>query len=133
MEPPSSAPTFVATPEAIRLPEDFQARVEALSATTVVHIPVALRAAHCDIATRTLGGALAGRELYRKLEQARAKLLLAPMPKGASQVGELRTRIETWTAGDYEGLLERIEQQKGPHRGEKLEGEECVLIARKKG
>jgi hypothetical protein len=47
-------------------------------------------------------------------------------------VGELKTRIELWAMRDYEGLLGRIEQPRGPPRGETPTREECVLIARKK-
>ena len=92
------------------LPDDFIARVRALSPSTILHIPVEFRARLCTIAAATLEGLVGGDERASKLEEARSKLLLGHCRKGANLRVELSTRLLTWFRGDFEALLIRAEE-----------------------
>ena len=65
----------------------------------------------CDITAVLLEGMNADDADSAKLEEARSKLILAHVPKGSSKPHELRLRFAAWTAGDFDGLLQRIKNQ----------------------
>ena len=99
------------------LPADFAKRVRSLPCTTVVGIPYALRARICEITAELLERMNAGDAAAGLLEESRSKLLLSPVPRGASRQHELRTRVGLWEAKNFEVLLKRIEEQRAASCG----------------
>ena len=91
------------------LPADFLARVRDLSPQTLVHVPGAYRQRLCVITAACVDGCNVGDTSAAVLEQARSKLLLAPVPKGCSMSAELGTRFALWEAGSFSDLLDRAE------------------------
>ena len=90
---------------------DFQARIERLPSSSIVHIPVDQRERHARIVTQLLDGMANGDEAACRLEAARTKLLLAPAPRGANLRVELAKRLQLWQEGSYVELLVRAEDQ----------------------
>ena len=93
------------------LPPDFLARVRRLSPQTLVHVPGAYRQRLCVITAACVEGSNVGDNSAALLEQARSKLLLAPVPKGCSTSAELGVRFALWEAGSFADLLVRLEVQ----------------------
>ena len=59
----------------------------------------------------TLTGMARGVERASKLEQARTKLLLGPIPQFRNKRVELVSRFDAWEAGQFEFLLIKAEEQ----------------------
>ena len=96
----------------VLLPPDWTARVRALPGQTLPHVPACVREATAVAMAQSLEALMAdGPDV--DLEQGRAKLLLAPPPKGFHLRSELEKRHRLWRDGDFEALLTRAETQAG--------------------
>ena len=97
------------------LPEDvheaFLERVRSLPSMSVLHVPVDQREKHARILTDLLERMAEGDTAACVLEEARTKLLLGPVPRGAHVRVELAKRLERWNAGAFTELLVRAEEQ----------------------
>ena len=65
--------------------EHFSRRVRALPSATLVHVPVDQRERHALILAALLDRIAQGDEDACLLEEARSKLLLGPVPRGANR------------------------------------------------
>ena len=78
---------------------------------SVLHVPVDQREKHARILTDMLERMAEGDTAACVLEEARTKLLLGPVPRGAHVRVELAKRLERWNAGAFTELLVRAEEQ----------------------
>ena len=91
--------------------EAFLERVRSLPSMSVLHVPVDQREKHARILTDLLERMAEGDTAACVLEEARTKLLLGPVPRGANVRVELAKRLERWNAGAFTELLVRAEEQ----------------------
>ena len=92
--------------------EQFLARVRALSSSTEVHIPVALRGRHAGILGNLLDRIGDSDRDACFLEEIRSKLLLSIVPRNRNTRVEFSLRLDLWREKRLEELLVRIECQR---------------------
>jgi hypothetical protein len=98
--------------DALILPGDFSARVQGLSPHTMVHIPKSSRKRILDITAKLWHGMALGSDTHALAEEGRSKLLLSSIPQGGSAADEVSARLSLWEQGNFESLVQRIEQQR---------------------
>ena len=91
----------------LMLPQNWQARVQGLPCSTIVHTPSRLRERAATAMAQGLEDLLTG----GLLELGRARLLYAAVPAGLHRNAELELRFSLWQTGQLETLLCRIEEQ----------------------
>ena len=55
-------------------------------------------------------GMAMGSATHARAEEGRTKLLLAALPEGVAAADEVAARLSLWEAGDFEALLQKVEQ-----------------------
>ena len=93
------------------LSSDLHERLDKLPSSTILHIPVSLRARAGAIMAACLEKMREGSEFGSHLERARSKLLFGKIPYGCSIRNELAQRMDLWDAGLFGELLIRAEEQ----------------------
>ena len=57
-------------------------------------------------------GLAMGSPTHARAEEGRSKLLLAALPEGVAAADEVAVRLSLWEAGNFEALLQKVEQQR---------------------
>ena len=83
------------------LPGSFLERVKALGPQTMLQVPKSYRHLYCSTTASCVESCNAGDASGSQLEQARARLLLAHVPRGGSLALEMRTRFDSWQQGQF--------------------------------